>query len=211
MTERIDETQEILNSTDENRRHLLLAECYIRHRARLRKMLELRMDARLQQRIDPSDVLQEAYLEASQRLPEFLSDPSVPVFIWLRFLVGQKLLSLHRHHLNVQMRDARREISLHCGAIPQATSEVLAAQLLGHSTSPSDAAIRAERKVRVQEALNGMEPIDRELIAMRHFEQLSGAEAAQALGIQEAAARQRYLRALRKLKEILIHMPGGME
>ena len=211
MTARQDETQQILACADEPSRQQVLAASFMRHRDRLKRMLDLRLDSRLQQRIDASDILQEAFLEASQRLPEFLGDPSVPLFIWLRFLVGQKLMALYRHHFGAQKRDARREISLYRGAMPQATSEALAARLLGKDTSPSDAAMRAERKIRVQEALNRMDALDRELIALRHFEQLSGAEAAQALGIKEPAARQRYVRALRKLKEILSQMPGGMD
>ena len=150
-------------------------------------------------------------MEASERLEEYLKDPSVPFFIWLRFLAGQKLNALHRIHLGVRARDVRREISLYQGAMPQATSKALAAQLIGEGTSPSEAAIRAERKVQLQEALNRMPPMDRELVALRHFEQLSGAEAAHVLGLQEPAARQRYVRAIRKLKGILKRMPGGME
>jgi len=182
----------------------------MRHRERLKRMIELRLDGRLQRRIDASDVLQDAFLETSRRLEEYLRNPKVPLFIWMRFLTGQTLLRLHRHHLKAQARDLRREIYLHHGAIPQATSETLAAQLLGEGTSPSEAAIHAERKVRLQGALNSMNPLDRELVALRHFEQLSGTEAAQALGLREATARQRYVRALKKLKEILESMPGGM-
>ena len=104
------------------------------HRDRLRRMVGLRLDRHLQGRIDPSDVIQEAYLEAWRRLPEYLGNPSVPFFIWLRFLTGQKLITLHRHHLGRRMRDAGREISLHEGAMPEASSAALAAQLLGHDT-----------------------------------------------------------------------------
>src|SRR5438105_4404867 len=131
-----------------------------RHRERLRRMVALRLDQRLQGRIDPSDVIQEAYLEASVRLAEYLCRPSMPFFLWLRFLTGQKLLALHRHHLRTDMRDASREISLYRGALPETSSAALAAQLLGRELRPSEAAIRAEMKVRLQEALNGMERLD---------------------------------------------------
>jgi RNA polymerase sigma-70 factor (ECF subfamily) len=181
-----------------------------RHRKRLRRMVALRLDQRLQGRIDASDVLQEAFLEVAARLPEYLRQPSMPFFLWLRFLTGQKLLELHRHHLGAQMRDAGREVSLHRGSLPEASSAALAAQLLGHDTRPSEAAIRAERKIRLQEALNGMDPLDREVLALRHFEHLNNAETAQVLGLQESAASKRYIRALKKLKEILTHMPGGI-
>jgi RNA polymerase sigma-70 factor (ECF subfamily) len=182
-----------------------------RHRKRLRRMVALRLDQRLQGRLDASDVIQEAYLDASARLPEYLRQPSMPFFLWLRFLTGQKLLELHRRHLGAQMRDAGREVSLYRGSLPAATSAALAAQLLGHDTRPSEAAIRAERKIRLQEALNSMDPLDREVLALRHFEHLNNSEAAQVLGLQEAAASKRYIRALKKLKEILAGMPGGVE
>ena len=180
------------------------------HRERLRRMVALRLDRRLQGRIDASDVIQEAYLEASARLAEYLKQPTMPFFLWLRFLTSQKLLELHRHHLGAQARDAGREVSLYRGALPEASSADLAAQLLGHLTRPSAAAMRAEMKIRLQEALNSMEPLDREVLALRHFEHLNNAETAQTLGIQESAASKRYLRALKKLKEILTSLPGGL-
>jgi RNA polymerase sigma-70 factor, ECF subfamily len=182
-----------------------------RHRQRLRRMVAFRLDQRLQGRLDASDVIQEAYLDASARLPEYLRQPSMPFFLWLRFLTGQKLLELHRRHLGAQMRDAGREVSLYRGSLPATSSAALAAQLLGHDTRPSEAAIRAERKIRLQEALNRMGPLDREVLALRHFEHLNNSEAAQVLGLQEAAASKRYIRALKKLKEILAGMPGGVE
>ncbi|HMC64982.1 MAG TPA: sigma-70 family RNA polymerase sigma factor [Gemmataceae bacterium] len=185
-------------------------ELLARHRDRLKRMVALRLDRRLQGRIDPSDVIQESYLEAATRLAEYLQNPSMPFFLWLRFLTGQKLLELHRHHLGTQMRDAERDISLYRGTLPATSSAALAAQLLGHATRPSEAAMRAEMKIRLQEALNGMDPLDREVLALRHFEQLSNAETAKVLGLQESAASKRYVRALRRLKEILMNMPGGM-
>jgi RNA polymerase sigma-70 factor (ECF subfamily) len=180
-----------------------------RHRDRLRRMVALRLDRRLQGRVDASDVIQEAFLEASTRLPEYVQQPAMPFFLWLRFLTGQKMLELHRHHLGTQMRDAGREISLYRDALPATSSAALAAQLLGHDTGPSEAAIRAERKIRLQEALNSMDPLDREILALRHFEQLNNAETAQSLGLQESAASKRYIRALKKLKEILTQLSQG--
>lgn len=189
----------------------LLGTILARHRDRLRRMIALRLDHRLQGRIDPSDVIQEAYLEASTRLAEYLRDPSTPFFLWLRYLTGQKLVTLHRHHLGVKMRDANQEVALYHGSLPQASSAALAAQLLGRDTRPSEAAIRAEMKIRVQEALNSMPAIEREVLALRHFEQLSRAEIAQVFGISEAAAAKRYIRALEHLKQILGQFPGGLE
>ena len=118
-----------------------------RHRERLRRMVALRLDQRLHGRIDASDVIQEAYLEAWHRLPEYLRQPTMPFFLWLRFLTGQKVLALHRHHLRREMRDAGREVSLYRGALPEASSAALAAQLMGHDTRPSEAALRVELKL----------------------------------------------------------------
>jgi RNA polymerase sigma-70 factor, ECF subfamily len=180
------------------------------HQDRLRRMVALRMDRRLQGRVDPSDVVQDAYLEAARRLPEYIRESApMPVFLWLRFLTAQSLHTLHRRHLGAQERDADREISTDGGRIPQATSVALAAQLLGHDNRASEAAIRAERKLRLEHALNSMDTIDREVLALRHFEQLSNAECARVLRLSESSATKRYIRALRRLKEILTGLPGG--
>src|SRR5262250_1690627 len=170
-----------------------LAELFARHRSRLRQMLRLRLDRRLQGRIDPSDVLQDTYLEFARRFPEYHNKPSLPFFVWLRFLAGQKLIDLHRQHLGAKMRDAGLEVSLYRGALPQASSVSLANHLLGRLTSPSQAAIRAETQIRVQEALNNLDPLDREVLTLRHFEMLSNDETAQVLGISKKAASKRFL------------------
>jgi RNA polymerase sigma-70 factor (ECF subfamily) len=180
-----------------------------RHEGRLRRMVALRLDQRARGRVNPSDVLQEAYLQAWKLLADYLKQPSAPFFLWLRGIAGNKLREAHRHHLGTQMRDAGREVSIYRGSLPEATSAALAAQLLGRLTRPSEAVIRAEMKVRLQEALNSMDPADREVLALRHFEQLTPAEIAEEMGIKEKAASMRYLRALRRLKEILTSMPGG--
>ncbi len=188
-----------------------LNEIFARHRDRLRRMVEMRLDRRLQARIDASDVIQDAYLEVATRLEEYLRHPELPLFLWLRLVVGERLATLHRHHLGTQMRDAGREVSLYREALPAASSAALAAQLLGKHTSPTQAAVRAERMLRVQEALNTLDPLDREVLALRHFEQLTRVETAQVLGIEEGAAAKRYIRALKRLKAILADMPGGLD
>jgi RNA polymerase sigma-70 factor (ECF subfamily) len=180
-----------------------LGELLQKHRDRLQRMVGLRLDRRLRGRIDPSDVIQEASLEAASRLPEYVRNPTMPFFLWLRLITGQRLQILHRRHLGARMRDAGREVALCRGGLPEATSFALAAQLLGRDTRPSEAAMRAERKTRLQEALDSMDPLDREALALRHFEQLTNAEAAQVLGITPAAAGKRYLRALERLRETL--------
>ena len=190
---------------------LVLPELLERHRDRLRRMVDLRLDWRLRGRLDPSDVLQEAYLDASRRLDDYLSDPKLPPFLWLRLIVGERLTNLHRHHLGSKMRDAGREVSLYREALPEASSAALASMLLGRHTSPTQAALRAERMLRVQEALNRLDPIDREVLALRHFELLNRVETAQVLGISEEAGAKRYIRALKRLKDVLTKRPGGLE
>jgi RNA polymerase sigma-70 factor (ECF subfamily) len=185
-----------------------LGELFDHYREQLRKMLRLRLDRRLYGRIDPSDVLQDAFLDLARRFPEYTAQPTVPFYLWLRALTGQRLIDVHRQHLGAQMRDAGMEVSLHRGALPQASSLSLANQLLGRLTSPTHAALRAEMQIRLQEALNTMDPLDREVVVLRHFEELSNNEAAEVLGIQPAAASKRYIRALRRLKTILDSVPG---
>jgi RNA polymerase sigma-70 factor, ECF subfamily len=185
-----------------------LAELFDRHRERLRQMVHLRLDRRLYGRLDPSDVLQEAYLDVAKRFPEYVAKPTLPFFLWLRWLTGQRLIDLHRQHLGTKMRDAGQEVSLYRGALPQASSESLAAHLLGKLTTPSQAAVRVETQIRVQEAINSMEPMDREVLVLRHFEMLSNKEAAEVLGISKKAASNRYIRALERLKEILSLLKG---
>ena len=184
----------------------LLAE----HRDRLRRMVSLRLDHRLQGRLDASDVIQDAFIDASRCLAEYIQNPALPFFLWLRFLTGIRLAKLHRYHLGTQMRDAGREISLYRGLMPETSSAALAAQLLGRDNRPSEFAMRAELKLQLQEAINTMDTLDREIIALRHFEQLTNSEAAQLLEITEAAASKRYIRALERLRDILVRLPGNI-
>jgi RNA polymerase sigma-70 factor (ECF subfamily) len=187
--------------------HEAVNELFTLYRDRLRAMVRLRLNRRLQGRVDPSDVLQEAYLEVCKHFADYARAPALPFFLWLRHITGQKLIAAHRQHLGAQMRDAGREVSLYRGALPEASSASLAAQLLGRFTSVSRAAMRAELQIRVQEALNGMDPLDREVLALRHFEMLSNAEASAVLAIKKSAASNRYVRALERLKDILSGMP----
>ncbi len=188
-----------------------LAALFEQHRQRLRRMVELRLDPRLRARIDASDVVQEAFLDIARDLDAYLADPKLPPMLWLRLHVGRRLTRLHRQHLGTRMRDAGQEISLHQGALPQVSSAALASTLVGQLTSPTQAAQRAELTQRVQEALNSLDPIDREVVALRHFEQLSRAEAALVLGISKEAGAKRYFRAMKRLKDLLVTMPGGTE
>jgi RNA polymerase sigma-70 factor (ECF subfamily) len=184
-----------------------LAELFAEHRKRLERMIRLRLDRRLQSRLDPTDVLQEAYLDIARRFPEYVASPTVPFYLWLRNLVGQRLIELHRKHLGARMRSADNEVSLQQGPLPQVSSESLALQLLGSLTSPTRALVRAEMRLRLQEALNSMEPLDREVVVLRHFEDLSNAEIAQLLNIRPSAASKRYIRAVQRLRVILDDLP----
>ena len=183
-----------------------LATMFDRHRGRLEKMVRLRLDSRLRGRIDPADVLQDAFVDAARRLAEFAGN-AMPLFLWLRFLTSQRLQLLHRQHFG-PTRNAEREVSLYSGAVAQADSMSLAQQLLGRLTTPSEGAIRVEMRLRVHDALNAMDPIDREVLALRHFEELTNKETAAVLGLQQAAASNRYIRALGRLKESLSMIPG---
>jgi RNA polymerase sigma-70 factor (ECF subfamily) len=185
---------------------------FARYHDRLKRMVHLRLSRRLQGRVDDSDVLQEAYLDVSRRLPEYVQQqPALPFYLWLRHLTGLKLTEIHRRHLGTQLRDADREVTLHRGGLPEADSGSLAAQLLGKLTTPSQAAIKAETRLYVQEALNSMDAIDREVLALKHFEQLSTSEIAKVLGLSKAGAGSRYLRAVKRLREILSRVPGFRE
>jgi RNA polymerase sigma-70 factor (ECF subfamily) len=180
-----------------------------RDRDRLRRMVALRLDRRLTGRIDPSDVIQEAQLEATERLGEYVRTPTMPFFLWLRLITGQRLLQIHRRYLQTRMRDLGREVSLTPAARPEATSAALAAQLLcGRLSSPSHAAARAEVNLRLRNALDAMDALDREVLTLRHFEQLTTGETSRELGITEEATRKRHVRALKRLRVILTG-PGG--
>lgn len=172
-----------------------------RDRSRLHRMVRLRMDRRLLRRVDVSDVIQEVHLDAARRIGEYVDGPAMPFYLWLRLLTNQKLVDLYRHHLGAGKRDLRREVTL--APFVEATSVALAEQLLGSLSTPSRAADRAEVEARVRAALEELDPIDREVLALRHFEQLPNDETAQALGIEVSAASKRYVRALKRLGEVL--------
>ena len=181
------------------------------HRDRLRHMIGLRLDRRLYGRVDASDVVQEAVIEAARRLPDYASKPPMEFYLWLRQLATQKLIDTHRRHLGAKKRSAGNDISLFRGALPEASSVSLAHHLLGRLTTPTTAARRAELQLKIQEALNGLDEVDREVLVLRHFEQLSNQETAQVLGLSRSAASKRYILALGRLREHLAGIPGFEE
>lgn len=180
------------------------------YHARLRRMVAGRMDPRLHKRVDPSDVLQNAYLEATRQLKKYLSNEPLPFFLWLRGLVGSQLARAHRQHLGTRQRDAGREVPLDQPA-PDLSSAVLAHCLLGQGERPSEEAVRSELRERLQILLEQLSTGDREVLALRHFEQLTTAEMAAVLSISVQAAGKRYIRALDRLRQRLAACPDILE
>lgn len=181
------------------------------HRERLRRVIALRLDRRVRRRIDPSDVLQDATIDAVKRFDDYLRNPPMPLFLWLRFLAVQRVNAAHRQHLGAKQRDVRREVRAGPDQGPLPSSADLAAQLVAGHTTPSQAAIRRETQARIREVLDEMDPLDREVLVLRHFEELKNAEAAQCLGIEPSAATKRYQRAMKRLAELLKTLPGWHE
>ena len=182
-----------------------------RYGERLKRMVALRLNAHLRGRVDPSDVFQEATIQALRGLPAYLDQPELPFYLWLRWLTGRTLQGIHRQHLDVLARDARREVRLAEMEMPAASSDTLALHLMASDTHPLEAALRAERRRRVQAALDALDTAEQEVLALRHFEELSNAETAQVLNLSEAAASKRYVRALRKIKRALTDGHDGVE
>ncbi len=188
-----------------------LAALFSVHRENLRKMIQFRLDNRLRHRVDPDDILQEAFLAAEQRISSYRNESERSVFVWLRLIVGQTLVDVHRRHLGTKMRDANQEVSLRYNGSPMASTATLSGYLLGHLTSPSQAAMRAEVATLLEDVLDKMDDLDREVLVLRHFEELTNNEVAEILGIQKSAASNRYVRALQRLKGILSGVPGILD
>lgn len=186
----------------------VMGELFTHYQERLWRMVDLRLDRRLHGRVSASDVVQETYIDAQKRVQHFLAKPELPFFVWLRMVASQRLIDVHRQHLGAQMRDAGQEVSLCVSGQFAATSICLVDRLAGDATSPSRAAIRGELAAQIELILNSMEPIDREVLALRHFEELSNQEVAEILGIDKHAASKRYIRALERLKDVLEQIPG---
>jgi RNA polymerase sigma-70 factor (ECF subfamily) len=205
-----DETELLQRKVLESDDPQAFGELILKYQDRLERVIQFRMDPRLRARVDPADVLQDAYVEANSRLDDYRAcSDAMPFFLWLRFIAIQKLNQLYRHHVRTQARDAGREVGLYQYAGGQMTSVVLAAQLLGKMTSPSNNAIRDENRMRLEQALGELGELDREVLALRHFEHLSNGETAQLLNLSEAAASNRYFRAVRRLKGVMERMRSG--
>jgi len=188
-----------------------LAELFLIYRPRLWRMVNFRLHPRLQGRVDADDVLQDAWLMAVDRIDYFLRDASHSSFIWFRMIVQQALVAVHRRHLGAEKRNAARDVPVHGGWDADSTSSSLAFHLSGSFTSPSSAMNRAELARQLDTILQGMNEIDREVLALRHFEELTNSETARVLNMSEQATSGRYLRALGRLKEILKIIPGFLD
>ena len=173
------------------------------HFEKLSRIVGFRMDRRLQGRLDASDVVQETFVEATRRFEYYCQNKKAPFFMWLRFLALQKLAEIHRHHLGTKIRDQRREVSIFKKSQADATSANIAAALVGEQTSPSEAFSRNQAISKMATALTKMDPVDQEVVALRHFEQLSNVEVALTLGLTTSAASKRFLRAIKRLKAIV--------
>ena len=180
-----------------------------RHREPLRRLIHLRLDRALQRRLDASDVVQDVLLEASQRLSQYLNDPAMPFHLWLRQIARDHLIDVHRRHRLAERRAIDREQPM-VAAFPDRSSIELAAGLKDPELTPAAAAIRHELERRLHAVLQQLDEDDREVLTMRYFEQLSNQEVAQALGLSEAAAGMRHLRALRRLRELLGEAPSQL-
>ena len=181
----------------------VLAEAFALNRERFWHLVTFRMDQRIAARVDADDVLQESFVAASTRLPHYLRDPSFTLFVWLRMIVAQTLVDVHRRHFGTEKRSAGREASIGGPQYPQTTSVSLASHLVANQTSPSNAVQRDETSDALSRAIEQMSPLDQETIALRHFEGLTNAETAEVLGISVTAASNRYVRAISRLKDIL--------
>ncbi|QGJ69957.1 ECF RNA polymerase sigma factor SigW [Planctomycetales bacterium 10988] len=180
-----------------------LAALFSLERERLLRMIKFRLDPRLNGRVDPEDLLQESFLAASNRLDHYLTlHKEKSVLYWLRLIVGQTMIDVHRRHLGAQIRDARRDRSFSEGTCPESSSLSLCDHLAGKISTPSGAAMRKELRQHLLETLEQLDPLDREVLSLRHFEELSNSEVAEVLGISQKAASMRYIRAIKRMKTV---------
>jgi RNA polymerase sigma-70 factor (ECF subfamily) len=184
-------------------------ELLARFREPLRRVIDLRLDPVLARRVDASDIVQDVLIEANQRLTEYLKNPAMPFHLWLRHLAQDRIIDTHRRHRQAQRRSIDREQPIQRPAWADQSSVQLVAQLVDGEQTPASAAIHQELQRRLNDALTRLDEDDREVILMRHHEQLSNQDVAAALGLTEAAASMRYLRALRKLRGVLLPSEDG--
>ncbi|MFO1019698.1 MAG: sigma-70 family RNA polymerase sigma factor [Planctomycetales bacterium] len=196
------ETQELMRAA-QGKEPVAVNRLLDRHREALVQMIRMRLDRAMAQRVDASDIVQEVLLEASQRLPDYLKEPKLPFHLWLRQMAKDRLIDAHRRHREAQRRSVDREQSLQAAANSDASSRNYLVELRDQELTPAAANIRKEMEIRFLQAIEQLEEEDKEVILMRHYEQLTNSEVAEALGLSQPAAGMRHLRALRRLREIL--------
>jgi len=206
-----DETQVLLKQVEAEGATAGAAErLWERHREPLRRLIGARLDPVLARRLDASDVVQEVLLKANLRLSDYLRKPTIPFQLWLRQIARDHIIDEHRRHRLAARRTLDRERPLALAGLADRSSIELAAQLRDPNLTPAASALRLELERRFREALAQLDETDREVLLMRHFEQLSNSEVARILGVSEAAAGMRHLRALRRLRLILGESPSGV-
>ena len=184
---------------------------FTEYREPLRRVVNLRMDPVLGRRVDASDIVQDVLIEANQRLVDYLKNPTMPFHLWLRHLAQDRIIDTHRRHRLAQRRSVDREQQINRPAWADDSSNSLVAQLMDTDRTPASEAIQAELARKLANAINELSEDDREIILMRHQEQHSNQDVATLLGLSEAAASMRYLRALRRLRTVLVPEPPAAE
>lgn len=202
-----DETRHLL--TDAQRGDQLAVNRLLdRHRESLRRLVQMRLDRALARRVDASDIVQDVLMEANQRLTNYLAEPRLPFHLWLRHLAKDRIIDMHRQHRGAQRRSLDREQPLAAPAAADHSAFDLAQQLADNQLTPAAVQIRRELETRFLAAIEQLDDDDRDIILMRHFEQLGNSDVATALGLSPAAAGMRHLRALRRLRAILGESPS---
>jgi RNA polymerase sigma-70 factor (ECF subfamily) len=204
-----EETVQLLNGADEGDAGAV-NRLMNRHRDALKRLVRMRMDRALARRVDASDVVQDVMFEASRRLNDYLREPKMPFHLWLRQLAKDRIIDMHRRHREAQRRSIDREQPLESPQFADRSSLNLAAQLRDDELTPAAENIRRELRARFLTAIEQLSEDDRDIILMRHFEELGNGEVAEALGLSAAAAGMRYLRALRRLRVVLGDSPSAM-
>ena len=197
------ETQELLVQARQGERGAI-DQLLLKHREALRRMIDLRLDPQIERRVDASDIVQDVLIDANRRLPEYLQSPDMPLHLWLRHMANDRIIDAFRRHRGAARRSVNREQSLNVSVSNSESALDLAARLSDQrELTPATNATRRELHARFLEAVNQLDEPDRDVILMRHFEQLGNQDVARALKLSEAAAGMRYLRALRRLRKLL--------
>lgn len=202
MWPELEKTEELLEQAREGD-SAAVEDLIMRHRDALRQLVRMRMDRQIQRRVDVSDIVQEVLIEANRRLQDYLANPSMPFHLWVRHIARDRIIDAHRRHRVSAKRSVDREQAMVVPGGMDRSSIVLAGQLMDGGKSPSAVSLEREMVRQVETAITRLEEMDAEVIVMRHYEQLTNGEIAHALGLTEPAASMRYLRAIRRLRELM--------